>query len=150
VAGELTGGDTSEMMGTLRELAQKIIDLSPQIPAEASFLVRSIDEPGVLADIVASNLNIPPEEKQELLETLDISERIEKVIAVLNKELQVLELSNKIQTEVKGEMDKAQREYFLREQLKAIQKELGEVDERQEEFEEIKRSVKKSQNAKRG
>ena len=144
VAGELTGGDTSEMMGTLRELAQKIIDLSPQIPAEASFLVRSIDEPGVLADIVASNLNIPPEEKQELLETLDISERIEKVIAVLNKELQVLELSNKIQTEVKGEMDKAQREYFLREQLKAIQKELGEVDERQEEFEEIKRSVKKA------
>ena len=141
---ELSGSDTNELMGNLRELAQKIIDLSPQIPAEASFLVRSIDEPGVLADIVASNLNIPPEEKQELLETFEIRERMEKVIAVLNKELQVLELSNKIQTEVKGEMDKAQREYFLREQLKAIQKELGEVDEREEEFEEIKRSVKKA------
>jgi ATP-dependent Lon protease len=141
---EVSAADTNETMSTLRELAQKIIDLSPQIPAEASFLVRSIDEPGVLADIVASNLNIPPEEKQELLETFDISERIEKVIAVLNKELQVLELSNKIQTEVKGEMDKAQREYFLREQLKAIQKELGEVDEREEEFEEIKRTVKKA------
>jgi ATP-dependent Lon protease len=132
------------LMGNLRELAQKIIDLSPQIPAEASFLVRSIDEPGVLSDIVASNLNIAAEEKQELLETLPVVERMEKVIALLNKEIQVLELSNKIQTEVKGEMDKAQREYFLREQLKAIQKELGEVDERQEEFEELKRNLKRA------
>ena len=131
-------------MDTLRELAQKIIDLSPQIPAEASFLVRSIDEPGVLADIVSSNLNIAPDEKQDLLETFDTHERMQKVIALLNKEIQVLELSNKIQTEVKGEMDKAQREYFLREQLKAIQKELGEVDERQEEFEELKRSIKRA------
>ena len=107
-------------------------------------MVRSIDEPGVLADIVASNLNIPPAEKQDLLETYDTTERIEKVIALLNKEIQVLELSNKIQTEVKGEMDKAQREYFLREQLKAIQKELGEVDERHEEFEELKKNIKKA------
>ena len=141
---EVSGEEITNLMGTLRELAQKIIDLSPQIPAEASFLVRSIDEPGVLADIVASNLNIPPEEKQELLETLGTRERMEKVIALLNKEIQVLELSNKIQTEVKGEMDKAQREYFLREQLKAIQKELGEVDERQEEFEELKRGIKRA------
>jgi ATP-dependent Lon protease len=141
---EVSGDDIQQLMATLRELAQKIIDLSPQIPAEASFLVRSIDEPGVLADIVASNLNIPPEEKQELLETFRTRERMEKVIALLNKEIQVLELSNKIQTEVKGEMDKAQREYFLREQLKAIQKELGEVDERQEEFEELKKAIKRA------
>ncbi|MEN0066706.1 MAG: endopeptidase La [Myxococcota bacterium] len=136
--------DAEDLMDTLRELAQKIIDLSPQIPAEASFLVRSIEEPGVLADIVASNLNIVPEEKQDLLETFPTHDRMQKVIALLNKEIQVLELSNKIQTEVKGEMDKAQREYFLREQLKAIQKELGEVDERQEEFEEIKRAIKRA------
>ncbi len=136
--------DAEELMDTLRELAQKIIDLSPQIPAEASFLVRSIEEPGVLADIVASNLNIVPDEKQDLLETFPTHERMQKVVALLNKEIQVLELSNKIQTEVKGEMDKAQREYFLREQLKAIQKELGEVDERQEEFEELKRSIKRA------
>jgi ATP-dependent Lon protease len=136
--------EAEALMSPLRELSQKIIDLSPQIPAEANFLVRSIDEPGVLADIVASNLNIPPEEKQELLETCDVKERMEKVIALLNKEIQVLELSNKIQTEVKGEMDKAQREYFLREQLKAIQKELGEVDERQEEFEELRRNISRA------
>ncbi|MCA9759876.1 MAG: LON peptidase substrate-binding domain-containing protein, partial [Candidatus Eisenbacteria bacterium] len=138
------GDDLEGAMNNLRELAQKIIDLSPQIPAEATFLVRSIDKPGVLADIVASNLNIPPEEKQDLLETFDTKDRMEKVIALLQKEIQVLELSNKIQTEVKGEMDKAQREYFLREQLKAIQKELGEVDERQEEFEELKRKIKEA------
>ncbi|MES2640548.1 MAG: LON peptidase substrate-binding domain-containing protein, partial [Myxococcota bacterium] len=117
--------ELESLMSTMRELAQKIIDLSPHIPSEASFLVRSIDNPGILADIVSSNLSIGVEEKQELLETFDTKERMSKVIALLNKEIQVLELSNKIQTEVKGEMDKAQREYFLREQLKAIQKELG-------------------------
>ncbi len=138
------GPDVKSTMNNLRELAQKIIDLSPQIPAEATFLVRSIDKPDVLADIVASNLNISAEEKQDLLETFDTMQRMEKVIALLQKEIQVLELSNKIQTEVKGEMDKAQREYFLREQLKAIQKELGEVDERQEEFEDLKRNIKKA------
>jgi ATP-dependent Lon protease len=136
--------ELESLMATMRELAQKIIDLSPHIPAEASFLVRSIDNPGILADIVASNLSIGVEEKQELLETFDTKERMTKVIALLNKEIQVLELSNKIQTEVKGEMDKAQREYFLREQLKAIQKELGEVDDRQEEFEELKKGIKKA------
>jgi len=138
------GREFDQLLSELRELAQKIIDLSPHIPSEASFLVRSIDNPGMLADIVATNLTISVEEKQELLETFDPKERIRKVIALLNKEIQVLELSNKIQTEVKGEMDKAQREYFLREQLKAIQKELGEVDERQEEFEELKKSIKRA------
>ncbi len=138
------GSEFESLLSQLRELARKIIDLSPHIPSEASFLVRSIDNPGMLADIVATNLSIGIEEKQELLETLDTRQRIEKVIALLKKEIQVLELSNKIQTEVKGEMDKAQREYFLREQLKAIQKELGEVDERQEEFEELKKAIKKA------
>ena len=138
------GRDFDRLLAELRELAQKIIDLSPHIPAEASFLVRSIDNPSMLADIVATNLTISVEEKQELLETFEPEARIRKVIALLNKEIQVLELSNKIQTEVKGEMDKAQREYFLREQLKAIQKELGEVDERQEEFEELKKNIKRA------
>ena len=135
------GTALDSLLTNLRDLAQKIIDLSPQIPSEAGFLVRSIDNPGILADIVATNLNTNVDEKQDLLETLDTRQRIEKVIAALNKEIQVLELSNKIQTEVKGEMDKAQREYFLREQLKAIQKELGEVDERQEEYEELRKAI---------
>ena len=142
------GRDFDKLLSSLRELARRIIDLSPHIPSEASFLVRSIDNPGMLADIVATNLSIGVEEKQELLETLDTKARIEQVIVLLQKEIQVLELSNKIQTEVKGEMDKAQREYFLREQLKAIQKELGEVDERQEEFDDLKGAIKKAQMSK--
>ncbi len=141
---EIKGVEVNALLMNLREQAQKIIELSPHIPSEASFLVKSIDNPAILSDIVASNLSVSVEEKQELLETLDVKDRMDKVINLLNKEIQVLELSNKIQTEVKGEMDKAQREYFLREQMKAIQKELGEVDERQEEFEELKRMVKKA------
>ncbi|MBN2799585.1 MAG: endopeptidase La [Deltaproteobacteria bacterium] len=136
--------EVESLMQTLSQLSQKVIDISPMIPAEASFLVRSIEEPGVLADIMASNLTIALEEKQDLLDTIPTVERMEKVIALINKEIQVLELSNKIQTEVKGEMDKAQREYFLREQLKAIQKELGEDDERQEEFQEVRRALKQA------
>jgi len=137
--------ETETLMDTLRDLAQKIFDQLPQMTPEGAFLVRAIDEPGLLTDVVAANLSsIPSEEKQDLLETLDTRERMEKVVALLNKEIQIMELSNKIQTEVKGEMDKAQREYFLREQLKAIQKELGEVDERQEEFEELKRLIKRA------
>lgn len=132
------------LLVNLRELSQKIFDLSPQIPSEASFLLRSIDNPGILADIVAANMNIPVEEKQRLLETLDTRDRIDKVVGLLNKEIQQLEISNKIQSEVKGEMDKAQREYFLREQLKAIQKELGDVDERQEEFDELKKKIEEA------
>ena len=126
----------------LRELAQRVFDLSPQVPSEASFLVRSSDDPSGLADIVAININIDLAEKQDLLSTIDVLERINKVITLLQKEIQVLELSNKIQSTVKGEMDKAQREYFLREQLKAIQRELGEVDDRQEEFEDLKKKIK--------
>ncbi|MCB9778198.1 MAG: endopeptidase La [Alphaproteobacteria bacterium] len=138
------GDDLDGAMNNLRELAQRIVDLSPSIPAEFSFLVRSIDNPGVLADVVATNLTLGIEEQQELLDTFETKTRIDKVIALVNKEIQVLELSNKIQSEVKGEMDKAQREYFLREQLKAIQKELGEVDDRQEEFEDLKNAIKKA------
>ncbi len=128
----------------LRELAQRVIELSPQTPSEAGFLIRSIDNPSILCDVMAFNLGIGFREKQELLETIDVRQRLERVIALLTKELQVLELSNKIQTEVKGEMEKAQREYFLREQLKAVQKELGEGDERNEEVEELNRAISKA------
>lgn len=129
----------------LRKLAQQVFDVSPQIPTEASFLVRSSDGAGNVADIVSIYINnIDMEEKQELLSTLDVAQRVDKVLALLRKEMQVLELSNKIQSTVKGEMDKAQREYLLREQLKAIQRELGESDDRQDDLEELKRKIKKA------
>jgi ATP-dependent Lon protease len=129
----------------LRKIAQQVFDVSPSIPTEASFLVRSADDASNVADIVAMYIhNIDMEEKQELLSTLDVSERLDKILALLRKEMQVLELSNKIQSTVKGEMDKAQREYLLREQLKAIQRELGESDDRQDDLEELKRKIKKA------
>ena len=114
----------------LQELAQKVFDLSPQIPSDASFLIRSTaNNANKLSDIVALQVGFSTQEKQDLLSTIHVEQRVDKLLALLNKELQVLELSTKIQSKVKGEMDKAQREYLLREQLKAIQKELNEDEE---------------------
>ena len=84
---DVEGREFDKLLGQLRELARRIIDLSPHIPSEASFLVRSIDNPGMLADIVATNLSIGVEEKQELLELLDTRQRIEQVIVLLQKEI---------------------------------------------------------------
>jgi ATP-dependent Lon protease len=136
--------DNLQKLTDVRDLALKNIDLSPQLPQEISFLVRNTQDPSDLADIIAHYLELSTSEKQEILSTIDPINRIEKVLFHLQKELQVLEISSKIQSTVKGEMDKAQREYFLREQMKAIQRELGEVDDRQEEFEELKKKIKKA------
>ena len=126
----------------LQELAQKVFDLSPQIPSDASFLIRSTaNNANKLSDIVALQVAFSTKEKQELLSMVNVEERVDKLIGFLGKELQVLELSTKIQSKVKGEMDKAQREYFLREQLKAIQKELDEGDEPTDENEDLKQKI---------
>ena len=101
-------------------------------------------EPGDLADFVAAHINLKREEGQEILETLDVIERITKLTGYINRELEILELGSKIQSQIKGEMDKAQREFFLREQLKAIQKELGEVDERTMEINEFKGRIEEA------
>ncbi len=122
-------------------LFQRAVELAPNLPAELGIAALNIPEPGTLADFVAAHISLKPEEAQEILETLDVSERIKKLTAYLSRELEVLELGSKIQSQVKQEMDKAQREYFLREQLKAIQKELGELDERTMEINELKTKI---------
>ena len=132
------------LMVSIKNLFQKAVELSPHIPSEIGILVMNMDNPGTLADLIASNFNISVEEKQEILEVLDIKERLERVVTILNKELHVLELGNKIQGELKKEMDKNQREYYLREQLKAIQRELGEEDERTVEVTELKEKIEKA------
>ena len=132
------------LMVSIKNLFQKAVELSPHIPSEIGVLVINMDNPGTLADLIASNFNISVEEKQEILEILDIKERLERVVTILNKELQVLELGSKIQGELKKEMDKNQREYYLREQLKAIQRELGEEDERTVEVTELKEKIEKA------
>ena len=107
-------------------------------------MVNNIKAPHILADIIASNLNLSTSDKQGILETFDVRERLSKVHLFLNKEVQVLELGNKIQSQVKEDMDRTQREYYLREQLKAIKKELGELDEHSAEIKELKDKIKKA------
>ena len=114
---------------SLKEFATKVIQLTPRIPDEAVAVVEGIDNPAHLADLVASQLRLNTAEKQRLLELTDVRARITKVIDHLAREAEVLEISNHIRTEVRDSLDKHQREVYLREQLRAIQKELGEDEE---------------------
>ena len=111
------------------------------MPPEAAVAARNITEPGLLADMVAYSPDMTTEQRQELLETLDVIERLKLVSAFLARQIEILELKGKIQSEVKSEMDKTQREYILREQLKAIQRELGEDDPQQAEVTELREKV---------
>jgi ATP-dependent Lon protease len=125
----------------LRRLFQQAVELSPNLPGELAVLALNIDEGGMLADMVTSNLNLTVEEKQEILQTTEIKPRMRRVTELLTRQVESLELSHQIQDRVKAGMDKAQREYYLREQMKAIQHELGEGDERTREAEEIRQRI---------
>jgi ATP-dependent Lon protease len=138
--GEKTTEVQALMVG-VKGIFQKFVEMAPNLPAELTIMAMNLDEPGVLADLIASTLNIPLEDKQDILETLEVKERLAKVNVLLNKELSVMELGSKIQSQVREGIDKTQREYFLREQLKAIQKELGEKDERTVEIEELRQRL---------
>src|SRR5690625_1621592 len=111
---------------SIKELAVQTVNMSPNLPSEAAYAIQNIDSPSFLIHFIASNLQVEVEEKQELLETLPIVDRAEKVIELLHREIQVLQLSEEIRSRVKTDVDQQQREYLLRQQLKAIQEELGE------------------------
>jgi ATP-dependent Lon protease len=138
------GVEVEALMMNLKNLFQKAVDLAPYLTNEMGQMVSHLKSPGILADLIASNLNIPTEEKQNILDTLEVTERLNKVHILLNKEVQVLELGNKIQSQVKEDIDKTQREYYLREQLKAIKKELGEMDEHTAEVKELQDRIAKA------
>ncbi len=123
-------------------LFQKVATYIPQFSEELQIIVMNIEEPGKLADLVASNLNISTQERQEILESLNVKKRLEKILFYLNRELEVLELGSKIQTKVKSDLDKKQREFFLRQELEAIRKELGETDEVTAEINELREKIK--------
>ena len=136
--------EVEALVVNLRRLFQQAVELSPNLPTELSFLALNIEEGGVLADLVTSNLKLSIEEKQEVLEATDIKRRLRRVTELLTRELEPLELSHQIQSQVKAGMDKAQREYYLREQLKAIQRELGEGDEQTQAVEELRRRIEEA------
>src|ERR1700676_2471701 len=122
----------------------KFVSLVPYLPDELQVRAMEVKEASRLADMVASYLKIPIEEAQDLLATLDVRGRLEKLIAILGREIEMLELGHKIQSQVQTELNKNQREYYLRQQLKAIQKELGEGDARSSEVEEIEKKIEEA------
>ncbi len=140
----IQGVEVDALMMNLKNLFQRAVELAPYLTAELGTMVGNIKSPSILADLIASNLNMSTTEKQGILETFDIRERLTKVHLILNKEVQVLELGNKIQSQVKEDMDRTQREYYLREQLKAIKKELGELDEHSTEIKDLREKIKKA------
>ncbi len=129
------------MMFSTRQVAMQVIELTPNVPEEAAQILESIEDPSGLADYLAANLSLGLVQKQELLETFDVVERFRKINATLNNQLEVLQMSQKIQTDVKKQIDKAQRDYYLQEQLKAIQKELGHDDGSANEIADLKKKI---------
>jgi ATP-dependent Lon protease len=142
--GVVQGVEIDAVMMNLKGLFQKAVELAPYLTSELGTMVSNIKSPAILGDLIASNLNINASEKQRILEMVDVKERLNQVHLLLNREVQVLELGNKIQSQVKEDMDKTQREYYLREQLKAIKKELGELDEHTAEIKELKERISKA------
>ena len=125
------------LVRSLKELAVKVIALSPQIPDEASQVIESIDDPANLSDLVASQLRLNTTDKQALLENWDVKSRLQKVIELVAHEAAVLEIKGKIRTEVRDSLDRHQREVYLREQLRAIRKELGDDGESDDDGEDL-------------
>jgi ATP-dependent Lon protease len=132
------------LMRTLISQFEQYVRISKKIPPETVVSVIAIEEPGRLADVIASHLTLRINEKQKILESGDITERLEYLCQLLAKEMEVLELERKINIRVRKQMEKTQKEYYLREQMKAIQKELGDKDERAAEVEEIKANIEKA------
>lgn len=128
----------------LRREAREAVELMPQIPPEISASIETITSAGLLADMIANFIDLKPDEKQEILETLDATKRVERVEELLAHRLAVVRLTGEIEKQTKEEVDKRQREYLLREQMKTIQRELGEAEPRGEDIEELRKAVDKS------
>jgi len=134
--------ETEALARNAANLFRQVVELSPMLPDELATLVQNVTQPDRLGDLIAATLPVlTTQSKQELLETSDVKVRLARLVAVLTKEAEVLALGSKIQSQVESEVGKSQREYYLREQLKAIQKELGGGDERTQELDELREKV---------
>lgn len=129
----------------LKDIAKRVVKLMPELPKEAGALVDSVTEPGHLADLITSNLELEVSEKQDILETFDLKTRMRKVLQFLSRQLEVLKVRERINTQVQEEMGRNQREYVLRQQLKAIKEELGDLDESGGDLEEFQEKIAKAQ-----
>jgi ATP-dependent Lon protease len=138
---ETKDNEIEALMSNLVNQFERIVELSPGLPPEIAQMAKTIQEAGTMADMIASTINSTPVEKQKVLETVDIKERLKEVTRLANHQLDILELGSKIQNQVKGDMDKSQREYYLRQQLKAIKEELGEKDEASIEIDEYRAKI---------
>ncbi|SEM66496.1 endopeptidase La [Paenibacillus sp. OV219] len=141
---ESTDPEIDALMRTVLNQFEHYINLSKKVTPETLAAVSDIDEPGRLADVISSHLSLKIKDKQDILETIDVRERLERLLDILNNEREVLELERKISQRVKKQMEKTQKEYYLREQMKAIQKELGEKEGRAGEAEELRTQMAES------
>ncbi len=141
---DVSGAELEASIRSVKETATKIVNLSPNIPSEASIAINNINSPAFLLNFISSNLNVSNAEKQEVLEIKNFSDRMEKVMEYLNKELQVLNLSEEIRSKVKTDIDEQQRDFYLRQQMKAIQEALGE-DSEQQEVEQLRQRLKEKE-----
>jgi len=129
--------ETEALIRTVKANFESYIKLNKKVPAETLASLAQVDDPAKLSDMVASHLSVKISDRQELLETLNTVERLERVLSLIEGEIGVLQVERKIRTRVKRQMEKTQREYYLNEQLKAIQKELGEGEEGRDELNEL-------------
>ena len=129
----------------VQTLFGRIVGLAPYLPAELELAAANVDDPAALSHLVASTLRLKTEEKQRLLELTDVEQRLRELSVIMSRELEVFELGTRIQSQVQSELDKGQREYFLRQQLKAIQEELGEGDPEQAELRELRARVEEAE-----
>lgn len=133
--------EVEALMRTVRDQLAELLNMGRTLAPEVMVVVENIEDPGSLADLVASNMGLKVASAQELIEVLDPLERLRRVKDLLAKELELMSVQNRIQSQAKEEMGKSQREYFLREQLRAIQSELGEADARAEEIAELRQKL---------
>ncbi|NDH28778.1 MAG: AAA family ATPase, partial [bacterium] len=141
---EVTGVEVEALMRSVQAQVETYVTSGAPVPPEAAVAAKNISDPGLLADMTAYTPDMTTEQRQELLETIDVVARLKYVASFLSRQIEILELKGKIQSDVRSEMDKSQREYFLREQLKAIQRELGEEDPQQAETNELREKVESS------
>jgi ATP-dependent Lon protease len=148
---EEEGADAPEATALSRAVTEQFetyVKLNKKVPPEAVASIRQITEPGKLADSIAAHLSVKIAEKQALLEVVNVAKRLEKVFALMEGEISVLQVEKKIRSRVKRQMEKTQREYYLNEQMKAIQRELGEQDEQRDELLELEKRIKKTKLSK--